>query len=1029
MHKFLPLLVVCLLFLLAAAGTHAQSPRMSINAYGHTAKIQNLLFTPDGSRIVTISEDKTVRFWNTGTGEMIAKLEGENGDGWEGMLYASAISPDGKLLAVAGYPVASQKLNYIVIIDLKTYKQVSAAVGHTDVINTVAFTSSGDGLLSGSNDGTIIHWPVSNEKTWSASATLRVGSPVTCFSLNSKTQDLAVVAGGKDIRLYSLRDLKANRVVAPRIWRRHQGELHKVAYSPDGVYLGSSSLKNDLIIWRTDGNVELMLDKLKSPINALAFSYDSKIVAALDFTGKGATWSVQSGHVFTEYQGHDNMAFSVAFLPGIQANYTVASAGSINNEIILWNAINGSTIRHIKGRGKAIRELAFGADLELFVAQDARENGSPLFATSFNFATMSRLSNPDGTKIRTSESSNVFQTGQNELTLPRGRTIVTNQDTDGRLLDYLELNDGSVIVASDFSLKMFDKHGFLLKDFIGHSGAVRALAVTADGRYLASGGEDQTIILWNLFESGSVATLQEVLPESRWQQIFSIPPVDSLSRIPLRSAWTDALTYMKTKGHKTLQREIEEAYSMLGENIIPFATLFMSLDSQWVCWNPKGYFHCSSSGSQYFGWHVNKGINELAEFYDADQYYEILLSPEEMTQSIVSGKRVEEIIREEGKRIFDFSKLHKPSAAFFRSEIQSESNVLTREHGKIFTKAETIPLTIDIYDGGGGVKELNVYRNDKLILIDKEIHTKAFREKVTKTYQLEMANDINEFKVKVINYQKIESKPDVFVVEYIGRAITTSTLHILSVGINKYQNEAYELNYAQPDAKAFAAKLIEKSAKIFKAINHVEIYDQEATKENIVRGFNSIIEKAKPEDMFLFYYAGHGILDEESAENEYYFVPSDVLKLYGDPGQLAKKALSASELKSYLVQVKSQKQLILMDACQSGGAMKWLRTRAAGMDEKAIKQLARASGVAIMASSGTKQLSTEFEALKHGVFTYALLEALDGKADNGDKQITIHELKSYMDDRVPELSKQYGGKAQSPTYHFDGDDFPISVCE
>ena len=204
MHKFLPLLVVCLLFLLAAAGTHAQTPRMSINAYGHTAKIQNLLFTPDGSRIVTVSEDKTIRFWNTGTGEMIAKLEGENGDGWEGMLYASAISPDGKLLAVAGYPVASQKLNYIFIIDLKTYKQVSTAVGHTDVINTVAFTSSGDGLLSGSNDGSIIHWPVSSEKTWSASATLRVGSPVTCFSLNSKTQDLAVVAGGKDIRLYSL---------------------------------------------------------------------------------------------------------------------------------------------------------------------------------------------------------------------------------------------------------------------------------------------------------------------------------------------------------------------------------------------------------------------------------------------------------------------------------------------------------------------------------------------------------------------------------------------------------------------------------------------------------------------------------------------------------------------------------------------------------------------------------------------------------------------------------------------------------
>ena len=292
-----------------------------------------------------------------------------------------------------------------------------------------------------------------------------------------------------------------------------------------------------------------------------------------------------------------------------------------------------------------------------------------------------------------------------------------------------------------------------------------------------------------------------------------------------------------------------------------------------------------------------------------------------------------------------------------------------------------------------------------------------------------MGNDVNVFKVKVINFQKIESKPDVFTVEYDGRAITTSVLHILSVGINKYQNEDYSLHYAQPDAKAFADKIIEKSGGIFKSINHVEVYDEHATKENIVNGFNSIIARAKPEDMFLFYYAGHGVLDEDSPENEYYFVPSDVLKLYGDPGQLAKKAISASELKSYLVQVKSQKQLILMDACHSGGAMKWLRTRAAGMDEKAIKQLARASGVAIMASSGTKQLSTEFEALKHGVFTYALLEALDGKADNGDKQITVYELKTYMNERVPELSKQYGGKAQSPTYHFDGDDFPISVYE
>ena len=116
-----------------------------------------------------------------------------------------------------------------------------------------------------------------------------------------------------------------------------------------------------------------------------------------------------------------------------------------------------------------------------------------------------------------------------------------------------------------------------------------------------------------------------------------------------------------------------------------------------------------------------------------------------------------------------------------------------------------------------------------------------------------------------------------------------------------------------------------------------------------------------------------------------------------------------------------------MDACHSGGALKTLGVRAAATDEKAIVQLARSSGVVMIASSGTKQFATEFDQLKHGVFTYALLEALDGKADNGDKKITVNELKFFMEERVPELTKQYGGQAQYPTGYITGNDFPISI--
>lgn len=78
-------------------------PRIVINSMGHSAKIQNLNYTPDGEKIISVSEDKTVRVWNASTGDMLKKFESQIGDGSIGMLYASAVSPDGTLLASGLY--------------------------------------------------------------------------------------------------------------------------------------------------------------------------------------------------------------------------------------------------------------------------------------------------------------------------------------------------------------------------------------------------------------------------------------------------------------------------------------------------------------------------------------------------------------------------------------------------------------------------------------------------------------------------------------------------------------------------------------------------------------------------------------------------------------------------------------------------------------------------------------------------------------------------------------------------------------
>jgi WD40 repeat protein len=128
----LPFLVVFTTLCFSQTGI----PRIVINSMGHSAKINNLMFTPDGTQIISVSEDKTVRIWNTSTGEMKSKFESQIGDGYEGVLYASDISPDGKLLAIGGYPVISEKENYIAIIDLEKGVQVATAMAGTpEVIN------------------------------------------------------------------------------------------------------------------------------------------------------------------------------------------------------------------------------------------------------------------------------------------------------------------------------------------------------------------------------------------------------------------------------------------------------------------------------------------------------------------------------------------------------------------------------------------------------------------------------------------------------------------------------------------------------------------------------------------------------------------------------------------------------------------------------------------------------------------------------------------------------------------------------
>ena len=128
--------------------------------------------------------------------------------------------------------------------------------------------------------------------------------------------------------------------------------------------------------------------------------------------------------------------------------------------------------------------------------------------------------------------------------------------------------------------------------------------------------------------------------------------------------------------------------------------------------------------------------------------------------------------------------------------------------------------------------------------------------------------------------------------------------------------------------------------------------------------------------------------------------------------------------------VPAMKSLVLLDTCNSGSYVQ-AQAVARGIAEKtAIDKLTRATGRATIAASGDSQ--SALEGYKgHGVFTYALLEALthsDRQYGNKDGVISTNEIASYVGEKVPEITYEKWGYEQVPQVNLHGREFPIGMA-
>lgn len=455
-------------------------------------------------------------------------------------------------------------------------------------------------------------------------------------------------------------------------------------------------------------------------------------------------------------------------------------------------------------------------------------------------------------------------------------------------------------------------------------------------------------------------------------------------------------------------------YSM--ENGALLMSLYLHPDnSRWVLWSPEGYFDCSAGAESLIGWHVNRGEDKEPAFYPASQFYDKYYTPN-LGAKILSGESY--IDTREEDVISNFT--HPPLV-----KISSPQN------GSILTN-EQLTVTMSVTDKGGGIDEIRLYHNGKLIDGTQRgfKHVSGEGATETKTFTFSLVDGENRIRATAYNIQRTESIPHEIVVHYKASVLVKPDMYILAIGINEYLNPRYNLNYAKNDADAFVNALQSGAADIFNRVNVQTLNDSKATRSGILTEVENIKSQARAEDVFVFYYAGHGVMSigSDVEKPEFYLVPHNVTKMYEADDMLKAKGISAKEIGEFSKGIRSQKQLFVLDACQSGGAVQSFAMRGVA-EEKAIAQLSRSTGTYFIAASGSEQFATEVETLGHGVFTYSVIQAFKGACGSQGGRLTVNLLKGCVEDLVPELSKEYKGQPQFPTGYGFGQDFPIVIVK
>ena len=500
----------------------------------HHDELRTAAFSPDGTHLVTASDDKTARVWDSVSGKLLVTLSGHQGALWD-----AAFSPDGKLIVTASSDKSA------IVWDAETGEKSAILKGHSATIETAAFSPDGTRIVTASDDTTAIVWDTA---TGQRVATLKGhtgglvkasfspdGTRIVTASLDhlamvwdaATGKPLATLKGHADevrdaeFSTDGTRILTASKDMTAMVWDAHSGhplvtlkghldQVNTAVFSPDGTRILTASNDHTARVWDSQsGFLLLILPGHTDYVDQAAYSPDGKFIVTSSWDRTARIWNAKTGELLSTLMGHGSKLNSAVFSP--DGKHILTSGQDKTARV--WDAAAGDALSTLSADSSFVFHADLSPDLSRVVIASADDT------LQVKKAEMAAMMAP--TAGHTNTAVTVFSPDQNQIAagayfahvwnIQTGQPGATLKGHSGLVGRATFSPDGKRVVTASFdgTARIWDADsGQPPLTLAGHKGIVWDASFSPDGKRIVTAGADNLAIVWDANSGQQLQTLR-----------------------------------------------------------------------------------------------------------------------------------------------------------------------------------------------------------------------------------------------------------------------------------------------------------------------------------------------------------------------------------------------------------------------------------------------------------------------------------------------------------------------------------------